>query len=262
MSDPQPDKNSDRIPRGAIAVVIVGLVLTVIVFAIDLRGGSSSGELEWQVFEEVQTPEKSAEAGKNGEIGMRRTSISALPPNGGGQLVFRIGGVAVVDSGDKPTEVRCAVTATGQDTTIARTPNLRAAWPRPSDGDEVRSQDFPESLVLKFNANGKEILGVPISDVIHRYIDTASPASVAWDTDVIGTQEWVWDLPKGTGPGPAALGYVVVFRTAFRPEADLRCSVDIDGKKASQKARAVLQEWPILDEDTDAVETDPDLDVE
>ncbi|MGK2955651.1 MAG: hypothetical protein ACSLFI_08295 [Solirubrobacterales bacterium] len=260
MSDPQPEQNSDRIPRGAIAVVIVGLVLTVIVFAIDLRGGSSSGELEWQVFEEVQTPVKSAEAGKNGEIGMRRTSISALPPNGGGQLVFRIGGVAVVEAGTKPTEVRCAVTATGQDTTIARTPNLRAVWPRPSD--DLQDQEFPESLVLKFNAVGKEILGVPISDVIRRYIDTLSPASVDWDTDVIGTQEWVWSLPKGTGPAPAALGYVVVFRTAFRPEADLRCSVDIAGQKASQKARAVLQEWPIADEDAETVETDPELDVE
>lgn len=260
MSDPQPDKNSDRIPRGAIAVVIVGLFLSLAVYGIGLKGGASSAEIDWQVVEDVTTPVNAVKAGENGEFNIRRTTIAGLPPNGGGQSIFRISGVAVVDSGKLPTTVKCAVDSSDGDTTIARTPNLRAAWPRPSD--ELQIQEVPESMILKFNQVGNAILGVPIRDVINRFTNSASPTTVDWDTDEIGTQKWVWTMDKGSGPGPVTLGYVVVFRTMTRPEADIDCSARIGGKTVSQRATAKLQGWPLVDEDTGAVKTDPSLDVE
>lgn len=260
MSYPESDKDPNRIPRGAIAVVVVGVLLSLAIYGIGIRGGGSSAEVKWQVVEKIVTPEQASKAGKNGELNMRRTTISALPPNGGGQSIFRIGGVAVVDSGKLPTTVVCAVDSIADDTTIARTPNLRAAWPRPSD--ELQAQEVPESMVLKFNQVGNSILGVPIRDVINRYTNSASPTMAGWDTDVIGTQKWTWTMDKGSGPGPATLGYVVVFRTLTRPKADIDCSAKIGGETVSQRAEARLQDWPLVAEDTDAVETDPELDVE
>ncbi|MBK5232754.1 MAG: hypothetical protein JJE13_07205 [Thermoleophilia bacterium] len=263
MSDPQPDKPTDRIPRGAIAVVVVGLLLTLAVVALDTRGGGSSAELEWTTTEEVETS-PAADFGGKGEFSLRRTTLSAIPPNGGGELIFRVSGAAVVDSaGKKPTSVKCAVTAADPDTTVARTPNLRAAWPRPSD--DLLAQEVPESLVLKFNAVGNSILGVPIRDSVHRYTNSASPTLVDWggyQEDSLGTHSWIWTMDKGTGPGAATLGYAVVFKTSVKPEADINCQAKVGTQRASQKAEIVQQEWPIKEADTDVTGADPSLDVE
>lgn len=265
MSDPHPDKPNDRIPRGAKAVVVVGLLLTLIVIGLDIRGGGSSAELDWATTEEVKTPPK-ADLGKKGSFGLNRTLLTAISPNGGGELIFRISGLAVVDSGGKkPTRVKCNFRSPhSPDTTVARTPNLRSAWPRPSD--DLKAQDVPESLVLKFNAVGNNILGVPIRDSISRYTNSASPTTVEWagyEEDDLGSQAFIWDMAEGTGPGPASLGYAVVFKTIFKPEVDITCEAGAGSEKVTQKVKAIQKEWPIEDQDTDAtVESDPELDVE
>ncbi len=269
MSDPQPDKTTNRIPRGAIAVVVVGLFLTLVVIGLDIRGGGSSAELEWATTEEVKTPPK-ADIGRKGSFELTRTTLSAIPPNGAGELIFRISGNAVIDSGGKkPAQVACTYISPRQDgatgTTVARTPNLRAAWPRPSD--DLQAQEVPESLVLKFNAVGNKILGVPIRDSISRYTNSASPTLADWggyqDEDNLGTHVFIWDMAEGTGPGPASLSYAVVFKTVFKPVVDISCAATVGEETFKQKLKAVQQEWPIEDQDADStVESDPELDVE
>lgn len=269
MSDSQPDKPTDRIPRGAIAVVIVGLFLTLIVIGLDIRGGGSSAELAWTTNEKVKVPPQ-ADLGKKGSFQLTRTTLSAIPTNGAGELVFRFSGLAVIDSGGKkPTQVKCKYTSPHQDgstgTTVARTPNLRAAWPRPSD--ELQAQEVPESLVLKFNAVGNKILGVPIRDSISHYTNSKSPTVADWggyqDENHLGTHAFIWDMAKGTGPGPASLGYAVVFKTVFKPELNIRCDARVGNEKVTQRFKAIQQEWPIEDQTSDStVGSDPKLDVE
>ncbi|MGK2933584.1 MAG: hypothetical protein ACSLFD_12600 [Solirubrobacterales bacterium] len=271
MTDSQSTKPTDKIPRGAIAVVVVGLVITAMVIAIDLRGGGSSAEVDWATTEEVKVPKKTDFDGK-GLFELRRTTISAIPPNGAGELIYRIAGVVVVDSaGEKPTNVTCRFVAPASEgtipdneTTVARTPNLRAAWPRPSE--ELKAQEVPESLVVKFNAVGNKITGVPIRDQFNRYTNSASPTLVDWggyEDDSLNTHSFIWDMADGTGPGPAALGYAVVFKAPEeRPKTDITCAGEVGSVKAVQKARAVQQEYPVPDDDAEVTEADPELDVE
>ncbi len=271
MSDPQSDKPTDKIPRGAIAVVIVGLFLTLIVIGLDIRGGQSSAELDWATTEVVKTPKATDFDGK-GQFGLRRTTITAIPPNGEGQLIYRVSGQVVIDSaGKKPTLVTCDFTAPNApsvaedlETTVARTPNLRAAWPRPSD--DLSAQEVPESLVVRFNAVGNRITGVPVRDSINRYTNTGSPTLVDWggyEEDSLNTHSFIWDMPEGTGPGPASLGYAVVFKTPFaKPHTDITCTGEAGSKKVTHKASAIQKQWPVPEDDPDAVETDPELDVE
>ncbi len=263
MSDPQPDKNSDRIPRGAIAVVIVGLFLTVAVIALNLRGQDPLTKLEWATTEEVKSS-PTADFGGKGEFSLNRTTLAAIPPNGEGELIYRVSGDVVIDSaGKKPTRIACRFSAPGANTSVAKTRSDIAVWPRPSD--DLLVHEVPESLVVKFRADGNTVLEMPIRDSIRRYTNSASPTQTDWTNspeDGLGTQVSTWDMPTGTGPGAAALGYAVVFRTSIKPETDITCKAKVGSNTATQKAKATQQEWPIPVDDAGGTQADPSLDVE
>jgi len=255
MSDPQPDNKSDRIPRGAIVVVIVGLIGTFGVLALDWAGGGTSAELTWTTIEEVKTPDE-VKVGP-GTFSMDRTTLSAIGQNGGGEAVYRVAGSVRVDSGgNNPTSVRCDIRSLDPDSTIARTPKRRASWPRPSD--ELQAQEVPESSVVKFNAVGNDILGLPIRDVVRRYTNTASSTLVDWDGFEDRTQNWVWDMKDGTGPSPATMGYVVIFKSSVKPDATLKCVADVDGNTVTKKARATQTEWPLPEPEVDSTDVGAD----
>lgn len=253
MTDPKPEKNPDRIPRGAIVVVIVGLIGTLGVLALDWAGGGSSAELEWTTIEEVQTPDE-AKVGP-GTFSMDRTTLSAIGQNGGGEAVYRVAGVVRVDSGGtNPTSVRCDIKSLDPASTIARTPKRRASWPRPSE--ELQAQEVPESSVVKFNAVGNDILGLPIRDVVRRYTNSAASTLVDWDGFEERTQNWVWDMKDGTGPSAASMGYVVIFKSTLKPDASIKCVADIDGRTVTQNARATQKEWPLPEPSVESTEAE------
>lgn len=256
MSKEPAESNSSsdgRIPRGAIAVVIVGLVASLGVFGLSKKSGGSSAELEWDVKEPIRTPVQK-QLGENGSLRLARTSVSAIAPNANDELIYRVSGVVTVDSGGRiPTRVRCDIeTLNGGESMIARTPNLRAAWPRPSDN--LQRQDVPETAVVKFHAAGAAVLGLPIRDVFRRYTDSAAPTLAAWDGYDEKVQNWVWTMEKGTGPGPATLGYAVVFKTAEQPSGLIECRADAVTAAGDQETAVIrvpvkLETWPVPDAD-------------
>ncbi len=243
-------------PRGAIITVIIGLIVTLGVIAVDLRkGGGTAVEIEWDTVEVVETP-KAEKLGSNGSFGLARTSIAALAPIESGDLLFRIAGVVSVDSGGraKPTRVRCDITSPAEGSRIAQTPGARAAWPRPSD--ELQAQEVPEASVAVFKARGADALFLPIRDVFRQFTDSAAVTSVDWDEYEEQNQSLIWDMPEGTGPGAATLGYSVIFKTLEQPLAEIRCSGSVGNSEAKVEAKAVQQEWPLEAPETE--EVDPD----
>jgi hypothetical protein len=252
MSDSQPQKDPNRIPRGALAVVAVGLIATLGVIALDFVGGGTSAELDWTTQEAVDTPPK-AKVGP-GSVSMDRTTLSAIGQNGGGSGLFRVAGAITVDSGGQktPVRVRCDIETLDPDSSIARTPKRRAAWPRPSE--KLQAQEVPDSAVVKFNAVGNDILGLPMRDVVRRYTNTLASSLVDWDGYDERVQNWVWNMEDGTGPSPAVLGYVVIFKTETKPDAALQCVTEIDGDRVTQRARATQQEWPLPEPEVDSTE--------
>ncbi len=251
MDESEPNRehgnSNGRFPRGAIATVIVGLMATLAVIAFDItKGGGTAVEIGWDTVEAVQTPE-ARELGSSGSFALARTSIAAIAPIESGDLLFRIAGVVSVDSGGqaKPTVVRCDITSPAKGSRIAQTPGARAAWPRPSD--ELQAQEVPEASVAIFKARGADALFLPIRDVFRRFTDSAAPTVVDWDEYEERNQSMIWDMPEGTGPGAATLGYSVIFRTLDRPRAEfaakrnrrkLRSSIS-KSKRSSRSGRSM-----------------------
>ncbi|MCB0828366.1 MAG: hypothetical protein KDB62_06115 [Solirubrobacterales bacterium] len=246
--DSDGDRSADRIPRGAIAVVIVGLVASLGIYVLGLRTGGSSAEQSWATVEPVTTPEAKP-VGDGGSFGLARTTLAALEPNAASDLVFRVAGVVQIDSGrgETPASVRCDITSTtGGDTFIARTISKRAAWPRPSD--ELQAQEVPELSIAKLSYRGADVQELPIRDSFRRYTDSDAPTLVDWDFRDEDTQTWIWTMAKGTGSGTATLGYAVIFRTQERPSATIDCATRVGDTEARVKVDAEQQEWPITDE--------------
>jgi len=252
LSTEEQNENLSGIPRGAIATVIVGLVATLMVIAIDLRStGGGPDSTEWLTVELIETPAP-AKLGKGGSFGLARTTLSAIAPIESGELLFRVSGVVEIDSGrsDGPAIARCDVTSPAEDSFIARTPKRRGSWPRPSE--ELQAQEVPEELVVKFKRRGSSVLGLPVRDVFRTYTDSAALTDLDWDGFSKQTQNWVWTMPEGTGEGGARLNYLVVFKTTEKPRAVIVCSGSSGGERRKVRVEAVQQEWPIIDPAVDS----------
>lgn len=254
-ADESPSGADARIPSGALVVVIVGLIASLGIFGLSKRPGGSSAELGWDVKEPIRTPVQKR-LGEKGSFRLARTSISAISPNANGELIYRVSGVVTVDSGGRaPTEVRCDVSTTnGGESMIARTPNLRAAWPRPTGDLNLQRQSVPETMVVKFHAEGATVLGLPIRDVFRRYTDSEAPTLASWDGFHETVQNWVWTMESGTGPGAATLGYAVVFKTAEQPTGLIECRAELTPKAGSPASAVIkvpvrLERWPVPDDD-------------
>jgi hypothetical protein len=244
MSDTEDKRSADRMPKGAIITVIVGLIATLGVIAVDLRGGSGSESVGWNTTEIVEVPPQ-GDLGRNGTFGLTRTTLSTLAPTESGDLLFRVAGSVAVDGGDQPgpVSVRCDVTTTADGSMIARTQKRRGAWPRPSV--ELQDQPVPEELVVQFKRRGAEVIGLPIRDSFRAFTDSAAPTDVDWDGYEEQTQNWVWTMPQGTGEGGATLGWAVVFRTTQRPVAEIKCRAEAGSASKTVAVTAEQQEWPI-----------------
>lgn len=232
-----------RMPRTALIVVAIGLALSIVIFALRFTDIGLSAEEGWAVVESVELPEE-ARASGGGRLDLARTTIASIAPTERGDLLFRVSGTVVASSQKGPLTVRCDVAATDPATSIARTPQKRAAWPRPSE--DLSIQEVPELMVISFSATGLETLGLGIRDSIRRYTDADALTTVTWDGFEENAQNWLWEIPKGTGGIPVTLGYAVVFKSTRRPSAVIECRASAPGQAgADLEARVIQDLWPI-----------------
>jgi hypothetical protein len=258
--DQNPGSDGDgRIPRPAIWVVVFGLLISAIIYGISFLPGSGSLDVEWDTKEEIVAPEP-MKVGK-GTFGLGRTMISALAPNEEGMLLYRISGIARVDSGNQPTTVQCDVyTTSDDDSRIARSTSLRAAWPKPSD--ELQRQDVAETSYVKFTTGDTKKVELPIRDVVEMYTDSRAKTLVDWPGYNEDFQTWIWTMENGTGISAASMPWVVIFEAYDRPKGRIACSADVGRDSVKMTVPYELEEWPIKDDqpNADDIESDPDAD--
>ncbi len=243
MNKPEEKLPSDRMPRGAVATVIVGLIVTLMVIALDLRSGNAE-KPGWPTTTSVESQD-AVDLGSGGSFGLAETTISAIPPTESGELLFRVAGEAKIESGYSAgaATVDCSVTSLAEGSIIARTPVREAAWPRPNI--ELQSQFVPAEPRISLKQKGSEDLSVPVRDTLKGFTESDEPIEVDWDGSTDQTQKWKWTMPEGTGAFAASLYYLVIFRTSERPRARIACSGSSGGEKKEVTLNAELQEWPL-----------------
>ena len=228
--------NADSsLPRGAIAVVVVGLLATLaahLLTNVDLATGE---RLEWE--ESAELPDsKAAKLGQDGEVRITGGRIDSTRDNTSGYRIFRIVARLEIDPGGDQRRIDADCTTEVPDgVIIARTPGRRASFPQPSE--QLGAQEVPEIVILRFNAKGSDINGVELNDAFETYTNSRD-VLVEWSDYKQGRHTWEYVIKGGTAEKPT-VSFASMWRTTTtEPAATISCLVSEAG---GGRARAVTR---------------------
>jgi len=227
-------------PRGAIAVVVVGLIATLAaaLLTTDAATGSAT-ELFWEA--KAPLPDsKPAPIPAGGAAQVSEAGIRVTEPNFSGYRIFRVAAVLKIGAGSAVGRgrVRCTARALG-DAEIAQTPDLRASYPRSSE--ELIRQDLPERTLVEFNSHGTELATLPLGDAFDRFADERGIV-VEWAPYRAGREGWQWGLPPGRPKQPLELGFASFWRTTGTPAARISCTIQTGSGSATIRIAGQLVE--------------------
>jgi hypothetical protein len=216
-----PPSEKLQAPRGALAVIALGLLATVAapLLISDEFVGATALSYEGDRMLEDSRP---AELPEGGTMQISDAAIHSTRPNADGYKVFRVSGALSIDP-ERPSrggDVLCTIRVQPP-TIIARTPNKRASYPRPSDGPKLEDQDVPETSIVQFYAKGTDLIAVDLDDAFSSFTNRDG-ILVEWIPFREGRQQWAWRLPAGER-GRTTLSFASFWRTTGEPAARIAC---------------------------------------
>jgi hypothetical protein len=214
-----------RPPRGAIAVIVVGLIATLAAAVLSTESaGGSSVELEWAKRAEIPDSHTATIPGggtmRLGDAGLRSTE-----DNVNGERVFRATAVLTIDAGSAvgQARVRCRMRG-GAGAELGRTVNSRGAFPRSSGEYNLTKQEVPGSVGIRFPVRGAEYASLEFEDAFPTFTDLPGVV-VSWAPARTASQEWQWGLPRGRPTEPLKLGFASFWRTVGTPSVRTSCTL-------------------------------------
>jgi hypothetical protein len=229
----------NRPPRGALAVVAVGLLATLAaaLLATD-ETGASSVELEWTARAALpDSPPAKIPGG--GSMQLVDAGLRATEDNINGERVFRSTAVLRIDAGSAVGQARVRCQARGDGAELGRTVNSRGAFPRSTGEYSLTKQEVPESVGVKFPSNGAEFASLELGDAFDAFTDLRGVV-VSWEPYRPDSQEWQWGLPKGRPREPLRLGLASFWRSGSPPAARISCTVQTATGKATVRTAGSL----------------------
>lgn len=229
-----------RPPRGAIVVVVVGLLATLAAAVLSTESaGGSSVALEWEKRAEVPDSRPAAIPG-GGSMQLGDAGLRATEENINGERVSRVTAVLRIDAGSAvgQARVRCLMRG-GPGAELGRTVNSRGAFPRSSGEYNLTKQDVPGSVGIRFHAQGAEYASLEFEDAFDAFTELPGVV-VSWAPYKPSSQEWQWGLPEGRPAQPLELGFASFWRTVGQPEARISCTLENDAGAATVRTAGAL----------------------
>jgi hypothetical protein len=214
-----------RPPRGALAVIAVGLIATVAAALLSTdESGGSSVKLEWTA--RAPLPDSApARIPGGGSMRLGDAGLRVSEGNVDGERVFRLAAVLRIEAGSAVGQARVRCRTRGGGAELGRTADSRGAFPRSSGEYSLTKQEVPESVGVKFPSNGAEYASLELGDAFETFTDLRGVV-VSWETYRADSQAWQWGLPEGRPREPLALGLASFWRTAKLPSASISCSLE------------------------------------
>ncbi|MFI5025516.1 MAG: hypothetical protein ACHQCI_02020 [Solirubrobacterales bacterium] len=222
-----PSDPESRPPRGALAVVAVGLLATLAAALLSNPNASAgAAEIEWETHAALPDSKPAEISGGGGEIQLVDGGLRATGRNVSGYQLFRVTDVLAISKGAAVGNGRitCTIRVPARQTLVAHTPQNRASYPRPSEEDELVKQEVPDNVVIEFNAKGTDVALVEFGDAFDRFIDERG-VTVSWTPFAIGRQGWQWGLSPGRPRKPLRLAFASIWRTTAKPTARVACTL-------------------------------------
>lgn len=237
-----PDDN--RLPRGALIVVAVGLFacLAAAVLATS-PGEGQAANLEWVKEASIPDSEPVDVPGGSGQMQLVDGEIKATGSNFSGYVLFLVGATLEIDAGSPVGDGRVLCTvASRQRTEIAQTSGgLRATFPRSSEAG-IYSQDVPETLLVDFSARGGEL--VVLEPELFESFTTERGVKLEWPEYEVGTENLKYFIAGGKPKQDLVLPFYTVWKTTSVPGAEVSCTLKTSAGEATARTAGALPAFP------------------
>lgn len=225
-------------PRGALAVIAVGLVGCLAAALLSTDKPIGAVELSWDEKRPLPDSKLAAIAG-GGEMHIVDAGLRASAPNISGYRLYRVAAVLRIDAGAAVGQgrVRCIVRVPRR-TIVAHTPKKRGSYPRPSE--DLVEQPVPPKSIVEFNSHGTDLAAVELGDAFGSFTDEPGIV-VEWAPFRLGQQAWEWGLPAGRPSAPLHLAFASIWRTTATPSAQLACTLTTSAGSTMVKTAGALR---------------------
>jgi hypothetical protein len=180
-------------PRGAIAVVVVGLLITGAAVLLSRNPGQSGEDVPYVT--ETKFPESATMTlGSGGNAKIVDVAISTTAANDEGDRLFRIEASLRTRAGDgaRIASVRCQLRL-ARGVHFGQSEGRRAAFPRPLA--DTADDAIKEGVPVEFETEGAEQAGLELRNSFFKYVVGGNP-SVEWPNLAEGQHVWLWGYPK------------------------------------------------------------------
>jgi hypothetical protein len=230
----------DRLPRGAVIVVAIGLLACVVaaVASTDKSGGTAA-QLEW--VQKTPLPDSRAVTipGGGGTVRLAEAGIRDTGTNVSGYSLYRTAATLKISAGAPVggARVLCSTKAPGG-SEVAQTSGSRASYPRSSE--KLIEQEVPEVVLVEFSSHGDSLAVVEFEDLFEHGFATEKGIKVEWPAYKVGEERWKWFLPPGPPAQTLELPFATVWRTTAVPSAGIACTLTTSAGKATVRTQGGL----------------------
>jgi hypothetical protein len=248
----------ERIPRGAIIVVLVSLLATLA--AAVLTTGKGSGEAAHLEFvQQRKIPDSKPVAVPGGsayDMQLVEGRIQATATNVAGYSLIRVVNVLKIDKGAPLDggQLVCSIHATRVGTLIAQSSgNLRALYPR-SNENGIYGQEMGETVLMKFASHGYELAILEVNDLKQPRWASVQGVKLEWPEYQEGTEHLDYTLPEGKATGTVELPFFTVWKSAKPAAAQTACELKVPAGTATVKTEGSLPRVsPQIDEEAEEI---------
>jgi hypothetical protein len=254
---PPEGKPDDRIPRGAIVIVVIGLLATLAAAVLTQTGHDSSeaAHLEFVQKRKFADSKKVTVPGSKGlKMQLVDGTIKATGTNVAGYSLFRVLSTVKIAKGARiGGELLCTIHAPRTGTLIAQSSGgLRMLYPRSSE-EGIYGQEIPETVLAQFASHGflLAVLEEVTEDMPARFT-TIQGVKVGWPEYEEGTEHILYYLPHGKAKTTVELPFYTVWKSKKAPAAQISCTLKVAAGKATVKTEGSLPHIsPPIDEEAE-----------
>jgi hypothetical protein len=247
----------ERIPRGAIIVVVIGLLASAVAAVLSNTGSNSGEAAHLEFVQKAKIPDSEAvpvPGSKKLKMQLVGGTIKATGTNVAGYSLFRVLSTMKIDQGARiGGELLCSMHAPGTGTLIAQSSgNLRMLYPRSSEAG-VSGQEIPTTVLAKFASHG-HLLAVleEVTEDMPESFTTIPGVKVGWPEYEEGTEHILYHLPHGKAPATVELPFYTVWKSKKAPAAQISCTLETKLGKATVETQGSLPHVsPPIDEEAE-----------
>jgi hypothetical protein len=256
-STPSSTPPNDRIPRGAIAVVVIGIIATIA--AAVLTGGGASGDsahLEWVQQSAIPDSKPVAVPGsQEAKMQLIDGKMQATGTNVAGYSLFRVLSTVKIEKGVKIAKgvLLCSIHAPRSGTLIAQsTGGLRMTYPRSSETGIYGQTVEEEVLAGRFASHGHPSAVLEVGGDLPERYTTVQGVKLEWPEYEAGTEHLEYLLPEGTPKVAIELPFYTIWKTTRRPAAEVSCKLTTAAGDATVSTEGSLPRIsPAIDEEAE-----------